>query len=149
MRRLGRHLVIFARAPRLGTVKRRLARDIGALGALRFHRETTGALLRRLAHDPRWTAWLAVTPDAWAGRPGGLWPRCPSLLAQGRGDLGVRMGLYRRLARLTERAEIDAFAKGTEAVAAGVAESAARSVVGGGDSLAAVNRLGVTHKKGA
>jgi phosphoglycerate kinase len=45
--------------------------------------------------------------------------------------------------------EIDAFAKGTEAVAAGVAASDATSVVGGGDSLAAVNKLGlggrITH----
>jgi len=39
--------------------------------------------------------------------------------------------------------EIDAFAKGTEAVARGVAESAGHSVVGGGDSLAAVNKLGL------
>jgi phosphoglycerate kinase len=39
--------------------------------------------------------------------------------------------------------EIDAFAKGTEAVARGVAESAGHSVVGGGDSLAAVNQLGL------
>jgi phosphoglycerate kinase len=39
--------------------------------------------------------------------------------------------------------EIDAFAKGTEAVAHGVAESAGHSVVGGGDSLAAVNKLGL------
>ena len=92
MRRLGRHLVIFARAPRLGTVKRRLARDIGALGALRFHRETTAGLICRLGGDPRWRCWLAVTPDHWAARPGGLWPRCPALLAQGGGDLGLRMG---------------------------------------------------------
>ncbi|OUV31695.1 MAG: phosphoglycerate kinase [bacterium TMED88] len=37
--------------------------------------------------------------------------------------------------------EIEAFASGTESVASGVAESAAFSVVGGGDSLAAINRL--------
>ena len=37
--------------------------------------------------------------------------------------------------------EIDAFASGTEHVASSVAESDAFSVVGGGDSLAAINRL--------
>lgn len=39
--------------------------------------------------------------------------------------------------------EIDAFAKGTEGVAHAVANSPARSIVGGGDSLAAVNKVGV------
>ena len=42
--------------------------------------------------------------------------------------------------------EIDAFARGTEAVARAVADSAAVSVVGGGDSLAAVNRIGVADR---
>jgi phosphoglycerate kinase len=42
--------------------------------------------------------------------------------------------------------EIDAFAKGTEAVARAVADSSASSVVGGGDSLAAVNRLGLASR---
>jgi phosphoglycerate kinase len=39
--------------------------------------------------------------------------------------------------------EIDAFSRGTERVAEGVAASPARSIVGGGDSLAAVAKLGV------
>ena len=39
--------------------------------------------------------------------------------------------------------EIDAFAKGTEGVARAVADSKATSVVGGGDSVAAVNKLGL------
>jgi phosphoglycerate kinase len=44
--------------------------------------------------------------------------------------------------------EIDAFAAGTEAVARGVAACRGTSVVGGGDSLAAVNRLGVGARIG-
>ena len=107
-----RHVVVFARAPRLGTVKRRLARDIGQVAAWRFHRLTTGALLDRLAADPRWVTWLAVTPDRAAVTGRGLWPaprspvprspvprspvpRSPvqcRRLAQGSGDLGARMG---------------------------------------------------------
>jgi len=39
--------------------------------------------------------------------------------------------------------EIDAFAQGTRILATAVAESAATSVVGGGDSLAAINQLGL------
>jgi 3-phosphoglycerate kinase len=42
--------------------------------------------------------------------------------------------------------EIDAFANGTEGVAKVVAESAATSVVGGGDSVAAVNKLGLEDR---
>ena len=44
--------------------------------------------------------------------------------------------------------ELDAFARGTEVVAEGVARSRAESVVGGGDSLAALNRLGLGDRIG-
>ncbi len=80
------HLVVMARAPRLGAVKRRLARDIGALAALNFYRRNLTRLSRELGRDPRWTLWLAVTPDR-AARRG---------VPQGRGDLGARMGRFLR-----------------------------------------------------
>ena len=44
--------------------------------------------------------------------------------------------------------EIDAFAKGTEGVTRAVAESGAVSVVGGGDSVAAVRKLGLENDIG-
>ena len=90
-RRPARHLVIFALAPRLGRVKRRLAADLGALAALRFHRLNTQVLLRRLSGDPRWTTWLAVTPDQGARETAAIWRHRGPLLAQGGGDLGARM----------------------------------------------------------
>ena len=87
-----RHLVVFARAPRLGAVKRRLARDLGAVAAWRFYRETTNALLRRLGGGRGWACWLAVTPDRAAGRPARDWPPPWRPIPQGPGDLGARMG---------------------------------------------------------
>lgn len=84
-----RHLVVFVKAPRLGRVKSRLAAGIGALAALRFYRETTLRVLRRLGRDPRWRTVIAVTPSrALRGR---FWePRLPRL-DQGPGNLGRRM----------------------------------------------------------
>ena len=81
-----RHLVIFARLPRLGTGKRRLAADIGPVAALRFQRSALSALIRHLGRDPRWTTWLAVTPPR-----GGPWPAGIRVVAQPEGDLGRRM----------------------------------------------------------
>jgi uncharacterized protein len=80
-------VVVFARAPRLGAVKRRLARDIGARAALQFHVATMTRLVRALAADRRFRTVLAVTPDHARFRLPARVPR----LAQGCGDLGVRM----------------------------------------------------------
>jgi rSAM/selenodomain-associated transferase 1 len=82
-----RTLVLFVRQPRLGAGKRRLARDIGAVAALRFERLMLARSLRRLGGDRRWELRLAVTPDRAARRwPGGL-----AATPQGTGDLGERM----------------------------------------------------------
>ncbi len=79
-----RTLVVFARKPQLGRVKRRLARDVGPVEALRFYRTALARLLRRVGRDPRWETRVAATPDGW--RPRG-WQARP----QGAGDLGQRM----------------------------------------------------------
>ena len=88
-------VVVFARAPRLGTVKRRLARDIGERAALRFHTATLTALLRDLSACRRFDVVLALTPDR---ARVGIRVR---VMGQGRGDLGQRMaralGLFRRV----------------------------------------------------
>ena len=86
------HLVIFARLPRLGTGKRRLAADIGPVAALRFQRSALATTVRRLARDPRWQTWLAITPDH-----GGPWPAGLPRIGQGDGDLGRRMARVTRV----------------------------------------------------
>src|SRR4051812_2492383 len=85
-----RYLVLFARAPRLGAGKRRLARDIGAVAALRFERLMLARLLRQLGRDDRWGLRIAVTPDRARHRKR-LWSRRVPITRQGDGDLGERM----------------------------------------------------------
>jgi uncharacterized protein len=85
-----RHLILFARAPALGRGKRRLARDIGDLAALRFERLMIARLLRRFAADRRWDLRIAVTPDRARGRAR-YWHRGIEVVGQGAGDLGRRM----------------------------------------------------------
>jgi len=80
-------VVVFARAPRLGTVKRRLARDIGDRAALRFHTGTLLRLLRGLVRDRRFRTVLAMTPDRARDRL----PVRVARIAQGSGDIGQRM----------------------------------------------------------
>lgn len=78
-------LIVFARAPRLGGVKRRLAAGIGRRAALRFHRINTESLIRLLGSDRRWRTMLAVTPEVWR------WPTYPPRVTQRGHDLGARM----------------------------------------------------------
>ncbi len=85
--------IVFGRAPRLGTVKRRLAREIGDRAALGFHVAQLNALLHGLARDRRWQTLLALTPDRASARV----PHGVMVMHQGRGDLGARM--QRALAR--------------------------------------------------
>lgn len=80
-------VIVFARAPRLGTVKRRLAAEIGDRAALHFHAATLTALLRDLRDCRRFDVALAVTPDG-ARFP---LPIPVRRIGQGRGDLGRRM----------------------------------------------------------
>jgi uncharacterized protein len=87
---MGRTLVLFLRAPGLGTGKRRLALAIGDVEASRFERLMLALLLRRLARDRRWRLRIAATPD----HPRLRLPRRPARIdtvGQGDGDLGVRM----------------------------------------------------------
>ena len=82
-------VLVFARQPVIGTVKTRLAADIGRVEALRFYRTTLAGLLRRLASDRTWRTVLAVTPDR-ACRAMARTFRVP-VVPQGAGDLGMRM----------------------------------------------------------
>lgn len=85
--------VVFARVPRLGTVKRRLAAEVGDRAALRFHSATLLRLLRRCAADRRFRTVLAATPAHARMRL----PRRVTRIDQGGGDLGQRMArMFRR-----------------------------------------------------
>jgi rSAM/selenodomain-associated transferase 1 len=92
---LRRHVVIFARRPQLGVGKRRLAKDVGNVEALRFTRSTIAQLVRTLGRDPRWSLWIAATPD----RPT-AWTGDARVVPQGRGSLGERLSsVAKRLPR--------------------------------------------------
>jgi len=87
---MGRTLVLFVRAPLLGRGKRRLAREIGDIGAVRFERMMIARLLRSLAGDRRWCLRIAVTPD-WACQHARHWRKGIEAVGQGEGDLGTRI----------------------------------------------------------
>lgn len=83
-------LIMFARAPYLGTVKKRLAAGIGSVAARDFYVKTTIQVLATVSSNAPWQTVMSVTPDASAGR-GRFWPRGVLQMPQGFGDLGERM----------------------------------------------------------
>jgi rSAM/selenodomain-associated transferase 1 len=83
------HLIVFAREPRLGTVKRRLAKGLGIVAAGFWYRRQLWNLLRRLKGRARRRHHLFVTPPTALGAP--IWPRGWKTWAQTDGDLGARM----------------------------------------------------------
>jgi rSAM/selenodomain-associated transferase 1 len=89
--RFAPRLVIMAKSPRAGRVKRRLAAEIGDSAAIRFYRTCLANSLRRLSNSSRWRTLLAVTPDADVKARLFSTHAHVQRLAQGRGDLGARM----------------------------------------------------------
>ena len=84
-------VILFARAPRLGAVKRRLAAGIGDRAALRFYTATLAAVARPIARDRRWRTLLATTPRGARAPWQRFVPRATPRIGQMRGDLGARM----------------------------------------------------------
>lgn len=82
-----RQVVIFARAPRYGQVKTRLATDVGKLTALHFYRHNLKSLIQELRHGP-WQLQVAVADFRDARHP--LFTDLPTVVQQS-GDLGHRM----------------------------------------------------------
>jgi glycosyltransferase A (GT-A) superfamily protein (DUF2064 family) len=86
-RRARRHrtVIVFMRAPILGRVKSRLAREIGTIAAWQFYRRSSQRLLRRLKVEPTWSVVIA-----WADPPSAGDKRAHTIW-QGPGDIGQRM----------------------------------------------------------
>ncbi|WP_420402901.1 TIGR04282 family arsenosugar biosynthesis glycosyltransferase [Nisaea sp.] len=81
-------LILFAKTPRAGLVKSRLARDIGRHPATRWYRRNLSETLRRLGRTGQWDCLIFGTPHHAARWP---WPRPWRFRHQASGDLGQRM----------------------------------------------------------
>jgi uncharacterized protein len=128
--RFAKRLVVLAKAPVLGRVKRRLGREIGGVAALRFYRTCLAHVVGRLARDPRWQTLIAVTPDREAVAPR-TWHAGAMRVPQGRGDLGHRM---QRLFREVPRGPVIIVGGDIPALRAGMIQ-AAFGRLGGADAV--------------
>jgi len=91
---LTQHVVIFAKQPRMGRIKTRLASDIGTVNAWRFYSKTLTMLVNRVSTNDRWQTYIAATPDHTILRDYAQPVRSNNsirLINQGSGDLGQRM----------------------------------------------------------
>jgi rSAM/selenodomain-associated transferase 1 len=84
------HLVIMAKAPRIGRVKTRLALDIGDHKAWSFYRHNLNSLVNSLAKSSGWKTWLSVSPNKSIVK-NHVWPIGVQRIPQSLGDLGQRM----------------------------------------------------------
>ena len=84
------HLVIIAKAPRMGRVKTRLALDIGYHKAWSFYRHNLNYIVNSLTKNSSWKTWLSVCPDE-SININHMWPGKAPRIPQGLGGLGQRM----------------------------------------------------------
>lgn len=85
-------VIVFAREPRLGEVKSRLAATLGAEVALQTHRELLDATLAAVRACPGVDRWLCLAAGSGSrSRTSGMAPAGFQLSWQGAGDLGARM----------------------------------------------------------
>lgn len=88
-------VILFARTIRLGRGKRRLAKDIGDIGAWRFYRSAVQTSLRVISSNACWTVIIALDPSRDVSCPGLPFTSNRNsgrqVIPQGRGDLGQRM----------------------------------------------------------
>ena len=54
------HLILFAKYPEYGFVKKRLANQIGLLKAYSFYRNLFKVNLRTLSNSSNWVCWLSI-----------------------------------------------------------------------------------------
>lgn len=80
-------VILFARAPRLGQVKRRLAAGIGDVAALRFYRNQLSRIIRELTTLRGYDITIALTPRRARLRA----PQHFKTITQSHGNLGTRM----------------------------------------------------------
>jgi len=81
------HLVIFLKAPHMGQVKTRLAKDIGQVAAWRFYKRCAAGIIKRVGRGA-WQTTICLAPDDYKGS---FFKGDYNIIYQGGGDLGQRM----------------------------------------------------------